>query len=399
VEGVPETEKAASEERVAEIITGNISDLAIRNESKVFDELRLVVSGSISWETADRFRSKVEASMDEQPLKNVVLDLEKVTHCDSAGCAVVTALGRKCRNMGNSFRIVNTGPELQELLTLAEARASGRDDILRSRQTPNMLVQIGSGVESFGNNIRDILTFIGASAIAIAKDIRNPGSVRRDSLWHLMERAGADAVFITTALSFLMGAVLAFQAAVQLRKFGATIFVADLVSVSICMEMGPLLTALIVAGRSGAGYAAHIGTMQVNEEVDALRVMGIDPIRYLVSPRIIAVGLVLPLLTVFADIMGIFGGCVVGWAALDLTPITYFNQVGKVLEVSDVMKGLIKSFAYGIEIALIGCMRGFQVRGGAESVGTATTSAVVTCIFLLTLTDAVFAVVFHYIGY
>jgi len=189
---------------------------------------------------------------------------------------------------------------------------------------------------------------------------------------------------------------LAFQAAIQLRKFGANIFVADLVSVSICLEMGPLLTALIVSGRSGAAYAAHIGTMQVNEEIDALRVMAIDPIRYLVSPRIIAVAFVLPCLTLFADLVGILGGCVVAVLSLDLTPLSFFNQVHKVLEVSDVVKGLLKSFTFGIEIAMIGCLRGFQVRGGAENVGQATTSAIVTCIFLLTVTDAFFAALFHY---
>lgn len=372
---------------------------SVTTESKVFDELRLTVSGVLSLETADRFRAEAEAIIDAQPMKNVVVDLENVTYFDSAGSAVITGLGKKCRQMSNSFRVVNAGSGAQGLMELVEEAAARREDILQARQMPNVLVQVGSATEAFGRHARDIFTFIGASAIALAKDIRHPASLKWDSLWRLLERAGTDALAITTILSFLMGAVLAFQAAVQLRKFGATLFVADLVSVSICMEMGPLLTAMIVAGRSGAGYAAHIGTMQVNEEVDALRVMGIDPIRYLVTPRVIAVGLALPLLTVFADIMGIIGGCVVGWASLDLTPTTYFNQVGKVLEVNDVSKGLIKSFAYGIEIALIGCLRGFQVRGGAESVGSATTSAVVTSIFLLTLTDAVFAVLFHYTGY
>ena len=218
-----------------------------------------------------------------------------------------------------------------------------------------------------------------------------------DRIWRLIERSGSDAVPIVTILSFLMGAILAFQGALQLRKFGANIFVADLVSLSICLEMGPLLTALIVSGRSGAAYAAHIGTMQVTEEVDALRVMAIDPIRYLVSPRILAVAFVLPCLTLFADLLGIVGGCIVAAFSLDVTPVAYFNQVHKVLELSDVVKGLVKSFVFGIEIATIGCLKGFQVRGGAESVGNATTSAVVTSIFILTVTDAVFAVLYYYL--
>jgi phospholipid/cholesterol/gamma-HCH transport system permease protein len=196
-----------------------------------------------------------------------------------------------------------------------------------------------------------------------------------------------------------MGAIMAFQAAIQLRKFGANIFVADLVSLSISIEMGPLLTAMIAAGRSGAAYAAHIGTMQVTEEVDALRVMAIDPVRYLVSPRIIALALVLPCLTLFADFVGILGGCIVAVLSLDLTPTTYFSQTGKVLELTDIGKGLSKSLAYGIEIAMIGCLRGFQVKGGAEGVGSATTSAVVTSIFVIVVTDAIFSMLFHYVRF
>ena len=246
-------------------------------------------------------------------------------------------------------------------------------------------------------NVRDIITFIGASVTALLYDLSHPRNLMWDRIWRLIERSGSDAVPIVTILSFLMGAILAFQGALQLRKFGANIFVADLVSLSICLEMGPLLTALIVSGRSGAAYAAHIGTMQVTEEVDALRVMAIDPIRYLVSPRILAVAFVLPCLTLFADLLGIVGGCIVAAFSLDVTPVAYFNQVHKVLELSDVVKGLIKSFVFGIEIATIGCLKGFQVRGGAESVGNATTSAVVTSIFILTVTDAVFAVLYYYL--
>jgi phospholipid/cholesterol/gamma-HCH transport system permease protein len=261
---------------------------------------------------------------------------------------------------------------------------------------PNVLVQIGEGCMALYKHALDILTFIGASFEALARDLFHPGKLKWDRLWKLVDKAGSDAVPIVTILSFLMGAILAFQAAIQLRKFGANIFVADLVSVSICLEMGPLLTALIVAGRSGAAYAAQIGTMQVTEEIDALRVMAIDPIRYLVSPRILAVALALPCLTAVADLAGVVGGCVVATFSLDLSPTGYFNQVQKVLEISDVLKGLTKSFVFGIEIALIGCLRGFQVRGGAESVGSSTTSAVVTSIFVLTVTDAMFAALFYY---
>jgi phospholipid/cholesterol/gamma-HCH transport system permease protein len=259
------------------------------------------------------------------------------------------------------------------------------------------MVQIGEGSQNLWQTGKDIFIFIGATVVALAQDLSNPKKLKWDSLWKLVERNGTDAVPIVTVLSFLMGGILAFQAALQFRKFGANIFVADLVSVAMCLEMGPLMVAIIAAGRSGAAFAAHIGTMQVTEEVDALRVMAIDPMRYLVSPRIIAVAFVLPCLTLFADVVGIIGGCLVAMFTLDLTSSAFFNQMLKVLEISDVAKGLTKSLVFGIEIAMIGCLRGFQVKGGAESVGRATTSAVVTCIFIITVTDAVFSAFFYYL--
>ena len=259
------------------------------------------------------------------------------------------------------------------------------------------MVQIGEGTQNLWQTGRDIFIFIGATVVALSQDLSNPKKLKWDSLWKLVERNGTDAVPIVTVLSFLMGGILAFQAALQFRKFGANIFVADLVSVAMCLEMGPLMVAIIASGRSGAAFAAHIGTMQVTEEVDALRVMAIDPMRYLVSPRIIAVALVLPCLTLLADVVGILGGCVVATFTLDLTSSAFFNQMSKVLEISDVAKGLTKSLVFGIEIAMIGCLRGFQVRGGAENVGKATTSAVVTCIFILTVTDGIFSAFFYYL--
>lgn len=372
---------------------------SLKPAGHTFDELHLRLSGVVSVENAEALRKDLLEVLRAEPLRNLVLDLADVDYFDSSGAAVLLHIRRKYKEEHNSLRLTNLPPRIEKLLEQAGINNHVDTGILAPRPAPNLLIQIGGGAEHVYATSKDIFTFIGAAVIALKQDLLHPRSVKWDSLGRLIERCGVDAVPIASTLSFLMGAILAFQAAIQLRKFGATIFVADLVSVSICLEMGPLLTALIVAGRSGAAFAAHIGTMQVTEEVDALRVMAIDPIRYLVSPRIIAVAFVLPLLTLFADIMGIVGGCVVAALSLELTPVTYFDQVKSVLEVSDVAKGLTKSFAFGIEVALVGCLRGFQVRGGAESVGTATTSAVVTSIFVLTVTDAVFAMLFHYVQF
>ncbi len=364
-----------------------------------FDEFRVKISGRFCVENAELIRRDIADLIEKERLKNLVLDLGDVEYFDSAAAAVIAELNLKCREMNNLLRLARVTPQAKSLVQKINLEQPDDAHLLRPRSQPGIVIQMGEGAQEVGEAAKDIITFIGASVVALVKDFSAPGKIKWDSAWKILERSGPDAVPIVSILGFLMGAILAFQAAIQLRKFGANIFVADLVSVATCVEMGPLMTAIIASGRSGAAYAAHIGTMQVTEEVDALRVMGIDPIRYLVAPRVLALALMLPCLTIVADILGTLGGCLVSAFALDLTPVTYINQVHKILEVSDVMKGLTKSFVFGIEIALIGCLKGFQVRGGAEGVGTATTSAVVTCVFVLTVTDAVFAMLFHYLRF
>jgi len=273
---------------------------SVRVEDRHFDEMCVHVSGTIFMDNAESVRRELLRIIQSQPMKNVEINLRDVEYMDSSGVAILVAVSRASEGLSNRLRVTNVPERLQGLLALLDMPAPAPSGILQPLSEPNLLVQIGEGCFTLHRNAVDILTFIGASVQALARDLSRPHKLKWEGLWKLTERAGADAVPIVTILSFLMGAILAFQAAVQLRKFGANIFVADLVSVSICLEMGPLLTALIVAGRSGAAYAAHIGTMQINEEVDALRIMAIDPVRYLVSPRILAVALALPSLTVIA---------------------------------------------------------------------------------------------------
>jgi phospholipid/cholesterol/gamma-HCH transport system permease protein len=382
---------------LSEIVGTAGTGFSIHVDDSVPDELHLYIAGEISMENAGDVRRRLLQAVDAHPVQTIVIDLEKVEYFDSSGAAILIELGEACTETGCSPELRNVPERIRSFMDLVDQSRLKIVAILEPAAAPSLLEQIGGGVLDLKNNARDIITFIGATIIALGQDLAHPRKLKWDSLWKIVERCGSDAMPIVTILSFLMGAIIGFQSAIQLRKFGANIYVADLVSLSICLEMGPLLTALIVAGRSGAAYAAQIGTMQVNEEVDALRVMGIDPIRYLVSPRVLAVACVTPCLTLFADLMGTLGGCVVAAVSLDLPPVAYFNQVNKVLEMVDIIKGLVKSFVFGLEIAIIGCLRGFQVRGGAESVGWATTSAVVTAIFILTVTDAFFSVLYYYL--
>jgi phospholipid/cholesterol/gamma-HCH transport system permease protein len=210
-----------------------------------------------------------------------------------------------------------------------------------------------------------------------------------------MERTGADAVPIVVLINFLVGFVMAFQGAVQLKQFGANIFVADLVGLSVARELGPLMTAIIVCGRSGAAFAAELGSMKVSEEIDALRTMGFGAMPFLVLPRVLALMLVVPLLTVLADLVGILGGLVVGLVSLDLTVTGYLRETAKALKVWDVYSGVIKSVVFAMAIGLISCQQGLATTGGAEGVGRRTTASVVTILFSLIVLDAAFTILFH----
>jgi len=219
-----------------------------------------------------------------------------------------------------------------------------------------------------------------------------------DDTFSCMQKTGVDALPIVGLISFLLGLIMAFMSSVQLQQFGANIYVASLVSLSMTRELGPIMTAIIVAGRSGSAFAAEIGTMRISEEVDALYTMGFDPTRFLVVPKIIASVIVVPLLVLFSDVFAILGGLLVGISMLDLTVNAYIAQTIETLTLFDVFWGFLKSGFFALLIAWIGCLRGFQVRGGAASVGQATTSAVVSSIFLIILSDSIFSIILRYWG-
>lgn len=220
-------------------------------------------------------------------------------------------------------------------------------------------------------------------------------AVRWRSAIEQMVRIGFDSVPIVCTICFFVGLIMAMQSAYQLKRFGATIFVADLVAVSIIRELGPLLTAIIIAGRSGSGIAAEIGTMKVSEEIDALRTMGLNPISYLVVPRTLAMVIVLPCLTLLADLVGIIGGFVIAVTTLDISVIRYYNETANALVLKDITTGLTKTVFFAIIIAAIGCYQGFIVEGGAEGVGKSTTSSVVASIFLIIAADVFFTALFY----
>jgi phospholipid/cholesterol/gamma-HCH transport system permease protein len=229
--------------------------------------------------------------------------------------------------------------------------------------------------------------------------LRRPSAAGWQTLPSLVERAGADGIPIVVLLNFLVGFVMAFQSARQLELYGANLYVADVVGLSVTRELAPLMTGIIISGRSGAAYAAELGAMKVSEEIDALRTMGFGPTAYLILPRVVALALIAPILTLLGDVVGVLGGVVVGSSTLGVSPRGYLAELRTVMVPADVIGGLFKSVAFGVAIALIGCRQGFATTGGAAGVGRRTTSTVVLCLFTIVIADTLFTLVFRALGY
>ena len=324
------------------------------------------------------------------------LDLAAVEHLDGAAAALLLDLRHELAAEGGDVEIVGPTGAVQALLELYGVHRRQPSQKLSPTRI-GVLDQIGrETLASFGES--RALDFVGDMVLAGAQAARRLRTVNWADVPRLVERAGADGLPIVLILNFLVGLVTGFQAAVQLEQFGANIFVADLVGLSVTRELAPLMTAIIVAGRSGAAFSAELGTMRVGEEIDALRTLGLDPYHFLVFPRVIALLLILPLLTILADVAGIAGGLLVALLRLDLTSAAYLLETRNAVQAWDVFSGILKTVFFGASIALIACKRGLATTGGAEGVGRATTSAVVTSLFAIVVLDAIFTLVFHAFG-
>jgi phospholipid/cholesterol/gamma-HCH transport system permease protein len=266
---------------------------------------------------------------------------------------------------------------------------------LKRQRPQGLLDQIGEATLEIVAEVQLVLAFFGQMVVAGLALWRNPRVANWKELAPTMERAGANAVPIVVLINFLVGLAMAFQAAAQLKRFGAQLLVADLIGISVTRELAPLMTAIVVCGRSGAAFAAELGFMKVNEEIDALKTMGFGPMRFLVLPRTVALILVVPLLTLVADLFGILGGLLVGLVNLDLTMQGYFHETVGVVSLWDVGSGLVKSVFFALAIALIACQQGLATTGGAEGVGRRTTATVVVSLFTLVLVDSIFTVFFR----
>jgi phospholipid/cholesterol/gamma-HCH transport system permease protein len=305
-------------------------------------------------------------------------------------------LNSRCRDRGIALEAGSLPDGVRRLIDLAFAlpeRSTGRSEPRKS-----FLERVGESTTKVVSDSLAILSFVGEIAIALGRLTVGRARMRRKDIALFLQEAGAEALPIVSLISFLVGVILAFIGAIQLSQFGAQIYVANLVSLAMTREMGAMMTAIIMAGRTGAAFAAQLGTMTVNEEVDALRTTGVSPIEHLVLPRLIALSLMMPLLALYADFLGILGGAVVGVGTLDISLAQYYEQTRAALGPVEFLLGLIKAGVYGVVVAVAGCYYGMSSGRSAAAVGSAVTSAVVMGILMIIISSAVTTFLYNQLG-
>jgi len=357
----------------------------------------LVLSGRLVVGNVQQLLDETDHLFGKDLPSAVTVDLAGLIHTDSAGALALAHLESRARESVLPVTFTGMNREVRSIMELIGGHSLRKPPLNPEKSANSILESIGETCFFFYHDFIAIMTFLGDLVTALGLTLLHPRSVRWGDIVVYMRKAGAEALPIVGLISLLIGLIMAFMSSLQLKQFGANIYVPALVGISIVKELGPMMTAIIVAGRSGSAFAAEIGTMMVNEEVDALVTMGFDPIRFLAVPKVIAAVIVVPILTLYSMLFGIIGGLLVGVIGLELTAYTYIQQSLKSLELFDVTTSLFKAGVFAALIAGIGCQRGFQVRGGAEAVGETTTSAVVAAIFLIIVADSAFAILLHYI--
>jgi phospholipid/cholesterol/gamma-HCH transport system permease protein len=330
-------------------------------------------------------------------VRRVAFDTSGLTSWDSSLITFLVAVADLCRASRIELDPSALPPGAKKLLALTEAvpeRGGGHGE----RRELGIFARIGVAAITLAESVKEDLKFIGGLTIAVVRAFRGEARFRGIDLLMTVRTCGPDALPIVTLISFLLGVIVAFMGAVQLQKFGAAIYVANLVGVGVVREMGAMMTGVIMAGRTGAAFAAQIGTMKVNQEVDALETLGVSPLEFLALPRILGLVLMMPLLCIYADVMGIVGGAAIGSGMLGLSAHVYLKQTESAVRLADVFGGLFKSAIYGILVAVAGCVRGLQCGTSASAVGDAATSAVVTGITSIVVACGLLAVIFNALG-
>jgi phospholipid/cholesterol/gamma-HCH transport system permease protein len=357
----------------------------------------LALSGCLVIGNIDRLLAEIDHLFGEGSPSSITVDMTELVHIDSVGALALIQMEKRARERITPFTFEGIRREVKSIMDVIDGESLTIKPIHQEKKANSLFEGVGETSFTYYRDFVAIMTFLGDLVTALGFSLFHLRSVRWGDVIIYMKKAGAEALPIVGLISLLIGLIMAFMSSLQLKQFGANIYVASLVGIAIVKELGPMMTAIIVAGRSGSAFAAEIGTMMVNEEIDALVTMGFDPIRFLAVPKVIAAIIVVPILTLYSMMFGILGGLLVGVLGLDLTVYTYIQQSLNSVDLFDVVTSLVKSGVFAALISGIGCQRGFQVFGGAEAVGESTTSAVVSAIFLIIIADSAFAILLHYV--
>ncbi|MBU1710473.1 MAG: MlaE family lipid ABC transporter permease subunit [Proteobacteria bacterium] len=357
-----------------------------------------ILSGAWTALGIGRIQPRLDA-MSTPSQAELVVDGAGIEAFDTAGAWILQKFLARLGDQENVVQARNLRPEFARLLEVVAHVADQADlHTPATGHSQTVLAHIGRSAAAALEQTVALFSFVGATAIAFGGCMAHPARFRWRPILFNIRSAGFNALPIVGLLSFLLGIVVAYQGADQLRRYGANIFVVDLVGLSMLREFAPLITAIIIAGRSGSAYAAQIGTMSVTEEIDAMRTLGIAPLELLVLPKIIALVIALPLLTVFADVLGVFGGMIMARAQLGVEFGEFLQRFAKSISITAYMVGIGKAPAFAAIIAVVGCFQGFRTKGGADSVGRQTTRSVVQSIFLVIVADALFSIAFSALG-
>lgn len=330
-------------------------------------------------------------------IRQIVFDTKGLSAWDSSLMVFLQKLITMCSQGNIGVQREGLPQGAQKLLSLASPERQ-RKGVTKQKVHKSFFVLVADATFGFIQSSKEMLTFIGEAFIAFISLLRGKANFRRTDLLTIIQDTGAQSLPIVSLISILVGLILAFVGAIQLKLFGAQIYVADVVGIGMVRVMGAIMTGIIMAGRTGASFAAQLGTMQVNEEIDALKTLGVSPMEYLVLPRALALALMMPLLCIYSDLMGILGGMIVGVGMLDISAMAYYQQTKAAVGLTHFWVGLFHSAVFGVLVALSGCLRGMQCGRSASEVGYATTSAVVTSIVSIILATAIITLLCQVLG-
>ncbi|MDY6906355.1 MAG: ABC transporter permease [Thermodesulfobacteriota bacterium] len=362
--------------------------------------MTVLISGWLTIHSAAALLTKIPGAIEKEGFPQPIrLDLTDVTRADDYGVFVTRELKTLAALHGSDLQVINMPDVVESVFALYGHISPHEAPYTPPALNPAAIITDIGGAAVLGmRKIDATVSFIGMVVFAAGHALLHPGSFRLSDTIELIKRGGVDAIPVVGLISLITGLIMAFVASVELSKYGGNIYIPSLIAFGMVLEIGPMLTAVVIAGRTGSAYAAEIGTMQISEEVDALSSMGFDPILFLTVPRLAAMLIAMPILTVLCVVFAILGGLIVSVTMLHVMPAAYIQGVMDALFIDDITWGLAKSGIFAILIAMIGCLRGFQVRGGAASVGNAATSAVVSCIFMIILADSIVAIIRIYWG-